>query len=1034
MIRLAIRRPVAALTATAAVAALGIPALLDMPLELLPDVTFPRLTVRSYWWGASPEMVEAFVTSPIEAAAQGVTGVETVSSTSYPQRSEVTVEFARGTDMEFARLELSERLAALARDLPPGAGRPEVEPWVPEEFAAETQALLVYTLAGPTEPGALRNLALEEVRPAFLAIEGVDVVDVRGGTDPELRVTLDPARMNALGLSPDDARAALEGSLNVEETAASVREDGLDWTVTIEDRAGSVAAVEDLVLRPATIDTTDGSLRPAVRLSDVGRAILGRARPIRLHRVDGHPAVSLYVYREAGSNAVAVSDRTRERIGSIGSALPPGHRLIAERDASERIRAELTDLGTRAAIAAVVVLAVLLVAFRRFRPAILAFGTIVASVLVAAVLMDRLGLSLNLLTLAGIAMGFGLVVDNAIVVLESVEARRADSDTDEEAAERGARQVLLPVLAATATTAIVFLPFLWFQGELRAYYVPFAITVALVLAASLAVSFTAVPALAARRGARRAEPAARGEPLPRRVYRGLLAWTLAWPKTTVVVAFLLLAGAAWLFWNGVPRGRTWGGFGEQTFIQVQIQLPRGAELERTDALARSFEARLATLPEVERFVTDVSPEYAGIRVTFPDSLESTWVPVAIKERMVAYSHGFGGAEVRVFGYGPSFYGGGGGPPTYSLELKGYGYLELEAIAEDLAARLRRFARIRDVDPNAAGRWYERDKEVEWVLAPDRARLAGHAMSARELLSRASAYTRGQVARDVVRLGGEEVDLQVKLTGADRSDVEDLADLVLVSREGRPVRVRDVADLGPRETLGRIVREDQQYQRIVSWEFRGPPKLGDRVRDAVVASTALPPGYSIESGTSWWEYEEGEEREERQLGLVIALAAALVFMVTAALFESIRAPLVVLASVPLALIGVVLVWFWTGETFTREAWIGVVMMAGIVVNNAILVVDRIGARHRGEDGPAPPLTEAALEGTLDRVRPILMTTATTVLGLLPLVLFTGSVESSLWRSLAMATIGGLLASTVFVLVTIPALYVLLLPGTRSPGVA
>ncbi|MDX1660875.1 MAG: efflux RND transporter permease subunit [Gemmatimonadota bacterium] len=1029
MIRLAIRRPVATLTATAAVAALGVPALLDMPLELLPDVTFPRLTVHATWWGASPEMVEAFVTSPIESAAQGVTGVESVSSTSYPQRGEVTVEFARGTDMEFARLELSERLAALARDLPPGSRRPEVQPWVPEEFATETQALLTYTLAGRTEPGALRDLALDHVRPRFLAIEGVDVVQVRGGTDRELKVTLDPVRMNALGLSPDDVGAALGGTLNVEETATFVLESGREWTVTIDDRAASVAAVENLVLRPATVDTLEGSPRPAVRLSDVGRAILGRARPTRLHRVDGHPAVSLYVYREPGSNMVAVSDRTRERIGAIEASLPPGHRLIEERDASERIRAELTDVGTRAAIAAFVVLVVLLLAFRRMRPAVLAFGTIAVSVLVAAVLMDRLGLSLNLLTLAGIAMGLGLVVDNAIVVLESVEARRARGEPGAMAAERGARQVFLPVLAATATTAIVFLPFPWFQGELRAYYVPFAITVALVLAASLAVSFTAVPAVAARLGTEDRAPGERGEPLPRRVYRGLLSWTLAWPKTTALVALLILAGATWIFWNDVPRGRTWGGFGEQTYIHIQIQLPRGAELERTDALARVFETKLATLPEVERFVTDVTPEHAAIRVTFPDSLETTWVPVAIKERMVAYSHGFGGVDVRVYGYGPSFYGGGGGPPTYSLELRGYGYLELETIAEDLAARLRRFPRIRHVDPNAAGRWFERDKEVEWVLEPDRARLSGYGMSARELMDRTSAYTRGQIARDVVRVGGEEIDLQVKLAGADHADVEALADLTLATREGRPVRVRDVAELRPRETLGRIVREGQQYQRIVAWEFRGPPKLGDRVRDAVVASTALPPGYTIETERSWWEYEQGEKR---RLAGVLALAAALVFMVTAALFESYRAPLVVLASVPLALIGVFLVWFWSGATFTREAWIGVVMMAGIVVNNAILVVDRIGARHQGGDGPALGLKEAALEGTLDRVRPILMTTATTVVGLLPLVLFTGSVESSLWRSLAMATIGGLLASTVVVLVTIPALYVLVSAETCSAG--
>lgn len=1026
MIRLAIRRPVATLTTLAAASALGIPALLRIPVERLPDVAFPRLTVETTWSGASPESVEALVSSPIEAAAQGVAGVEAVASTSYPQRSMVTVEFARGTDMEFARLELSERLAALARGLPPGAGRPDVAPWVPAAFATGDEALLVYTLAGPSEPGALRDRALEDVRPALLSIEGVDAVEVRGGTERELEVTLDKARTDALGLAPEAVRAAIRDGLNVEETTPTIRSRGREWTVTVADRAESVADVEALVLRPAAVDTTDGALRSVVRLGDVGRARRGRAPARRLHRVDGQPAVSLSVHREPGSNAVAVSDRVRAAIGGIEASLPEAHRLIEESDASEGIRTGLSELETRAAIAGAAVLVVLLLAFRRFGPAALAFGTIAASELVAAALMERLGLSLNLLTLAGIAMGFGLVVDHAIVVLESVEARRADGEPGPVAAERGARRVALPAFAATATTAIVFVPFLGFQGELRAYYVPFAITVALVLGASLAISFTAVPAVAARW-----DPPPRGEgavdriaePLPHRVYRGLLSRTLSRPRTTMAVAFLSWVGAAWAFWNLVPRGRTWAGFGESTEIHVRIEMPRGTEIERTDALARAFETRIAALPGVDRFVTDVGPEHASIRITFPDSIARTRAPVAVRERLAAYGHELGGAEVRVFGAGPSFYGGGGGPPRYALELRGFGYRELDMIAADLAARLERYPRIRDVDPDAAGPWYERDHEVEWVLAPDRERLAGSGTSVRDLLSRASAFTRGSLARDAVRIGGEEIDLEVRWAGADRADVEVLADLVLVSRDGHPLRVRDVATLRPRVTPGRIVRQDQQYQRIVAWEFRGPPRLGARVRDAVAASTALPPGYTVDAGRAWWEYEEGEKR---QLGVVIALSAALVFMVTAALFESLRAPLVVLASVPLSLIGVVLVWLGTGETFTREAWIGVVVMAGIAVDHSILVVDRIGARRRGVDGPPLPLAEAALEGTLDRVRPVLMTTATTVAGLLPLALFAGSVESSLWRALAIVTVGGLAASTTLVPITIPALYVVASP--------
>jgi len=530
----------------------------------------------------------------------------------------------------------------------------------------------------------------------------------------------------------------------------------------------------------------------------------------------------------------------------------------------------------------------------------------------------------------------------------------------------------------------------------------------------------AVPALAARVPARGGPSPARRGTAPARAYRRAVAATVARPKTTVLAALLLFVGSGWLFREKVPRGPEWAAWGEQTFLAVRITLPRGAELDRTDAIARAFEERLAGLPEVDRFVTRVGPGSASVHVTFPESLETTLTPVVVKERLVAYGHRFGGADVRVYGFGPSFYGGGGSPPAYSLKLLGYDYGRLERFADGLADRLEAFPRIRDVDRDASGFWYERDEEVEIVLAPDRERLAAYGIGVADLLDRATAATRGRVARDVVVLAGEEVDLDVRLAGAREADVAALANTIVTTDAGRPVRVGDVATIRPRRTLGRIVREDQQYQRIVAYEFRGPRKLGDRVRDAVLASTDLPPGYSIEAEPEWWETDE---EDDRQIALVVALAVVFVFLTTGALFESLRAPLVVLAAVPLALVGVFLVWLVADRSFGREAWIGVVLMSGIVVNNAILVVDRIGALRRGAGGPALPLAEAAVEGTLDRVRPILMTTATTVLGLLPLVVFAGAGAATLWSALALATIGGLLASTLLVLVTIPALYVL-----------
>ena len=404
-----------------------------------------------------------------------------------------------------------------------------------------------------------------------------------------------------------------------------------------------------------------------------------------------------------------------------------------------------------------------------------------------------------------------------------------------------------------------------------------------------------------------------------------------------------------------------GGWGQQTYIDIYITLPRGSDLERTDELALSFEESLTRLPEVERFVTRVQGTWSHIRVTFPEELERTAVPPAIKEQMVAYSLQFSGAEVRVQGFGPSFYGGGGSPPNYSIQILGYNYERVRDIAEDLGGRLTRMSRIRDVDTNASGYWYVRDRATEFVVEIDRDALARYDLSVEELVVRLNAVVRGQTSQSLMKIGGEEVRFDVKVEGYRDVDLRQLEETIIVGTNGTGIRLGDVVSIAPKEILSRIRRENQQYERTVAYEFRGPTKLGDLVRDAVIEATTLPPGYTIEEAEGWrWSEEERE-----QIYLVLAISILLVYMVTAALFESMKQPLCVLLTVPMALIGVFLMFFYTNATFTREAYIGVIMMGGIVVNNAILLVDHINQIRR-EGGVG--LEEAILTGTLERVAP------------------------------------------------------------------
>ncbi len=1000
-----------------AVALLGIAAWRNIAIELLPGTELPRLTIRADWRGASPEATEAMLTSPLEAAVQQVRGVQKVASLSEEDQgrgvAQITAEFTRETDMDFARLELSERLAALADELPAGVSGPYIQPYVPEEFQEQYRPFLSYTVTGPYTLEALRSHIDEVIAPALRQLDGVADVDVLGGRERIIEIELDEAKILALGLRVPQIAERIEEMEYVREAGAVFGPGGERRTLAIRHRAGSVT---ELVRLPVL--TGAGSV---VRLGDVARLYDTFEEPREYYRIDANPAVSFVVRREIGGNSVEIADRVKAQLAALAPTNPAGVRLIIDDDESEAIRAQLSDLTFRALLAGIVIFLVLLLFLQSFRSTLIVFATIAFAILTTVNLLYWGGFTLNVLTLMGLAMGFGLIVDNAIVVLENVYRRRRLGEPAELAAEQGARDVVLPVLAATLTTVVVLIPFVYLQGELRVYYVPLALVVGFALLASLLVAFTFIPALAARllrgggEGGRGGTPRV---PLYVRVYSGLLRSTLRYPWVTVAVAVLALGGSYYLFDKWVQRGVIWGrwGWGDETYISVQIRQPRGAELERTDALARFFEAKLGAMPEVERFVTQVRPLFATIRVTFPDSLELTAVPYVIKEQMFAYSHLFGGAEVRVYGYGPSFYGGGGSPPNYAIKILGYNYERVRDIAEGLGRQLTRFSRIRDVDTNSAGAWYNRDPATELVLRVDRRRLAVHGLSARDVVRHVAAAVGGRAREDYLRIGGEEVLYAVKLEGNRVLDLQALGEVLVPTAAGRAVRLGNVARVEERPVLNQIVREDQQYQRRVSYEFRGPARLGDRVHEAVIEATSLPPGYRIEKDERWTWSEE----ERAQIYGVLAVALALVFMVTAALFESLRQPLCVLLTVPMALIGVFLTFFYTGASFTREAYVGVIMMGGIVVNNAILLVDHINQLRRND---RLVLQDAVLRGTIERVRPILMTSATTILGLLPLVLFAESADANIWNALGYALIGGLTSSTVLVLTVTPALYLL-----------
>ncbi|MEX2282746.1 MAG: efflux RND transporter permease subunit [Gemmatimonadota bacterium] len=1021
MVRFSINRPVTIAMSYLALSLLGVLAWRNLPIELLPDTELPRLSVTASWPGSSPETVEAFLTSPLEAAIQQVRGVENILSTSMETAgtgtARIDIEFERETDMEFARLELSERMAAIEEDLPVGVSGPYVQMYVPEAFSRQEREFMRYTITGPYTLEYLATYVNDEIGRELRLIEGVADIRANEGRKRLLELELNEAQVRALGMNLGEIANRIRALEYVKEAGAVSRE-GMWFPIALRHYADSIPQILNL---PVIQDS--GRL---VRVGDVATLHDTFEEPRGYSRIDGRPAIGFTVLKSPATNTVEVAQRVIARVAELEATLPPGVRLILNSNQSDGIKKQLDDLRSRSLISALIVFAVLVLFLRSFRVAAIAFATIVFSVLITLQLIYFGGFTLNVLTLMGLAMGFGLMIDNSIVVLENIYRRRFAGDSVIEAAEQGTGEVLVPVLGATITNVIVLLPFVYLQGELKIYYVPLAFVVGFAQLASLVVGFTFIPALAAR--ALRSSKFTwgggsdkRSDPFYKRIYIWFIRRSLRYPWPTVAFCLLLLGGTYYLFQKYVTRGVLWGrfGYGEQTYISIMIRQPRGAELEQTDRIAKFFENKLAEVDFVEQFVATVNPLDANIRVTFPDSIELTDAPVVLKEQLSEHAVAFGGMSISIQGFGPAFSGGGvggGGSPNYNIKILGYNYEKVREIAEDIALRLKGFSRVREVDTNSATRSFSSDRASQIVITINRQRLGMHGLNVQDVIREISAATRGRTAGSPLRIAGEEVLFEVKLEGNRLMDVVALKELLLPAPTGELVRLGDVATMDERRVLGRIIRENQEYQRLVSYEFRGPNKLGDRVREGVMKHTTLPPGFSLEEDQGYYWSRE----EQAQIWGVIWFGIILIFMTSATLFESIRQPIIVLLTVPMALIGVFLIFTWTRASFTREAYIGVIMMAGVVVNNAILLVDHVNSLRRRE---GMELVEALIQGSSERVRPILMTSASTILGMLPLVLFSESADSNIWNALGYAMIGGLASSTILVLTITPALYLL-----------
>ena len=997
MIRWAATRPAVVWAFAAGLTIAGGVAFTKLPLATRTTVDLPKIAVSAAWRGASPELIETYLTSPIEAAVQGIHGVRKTSSLSNSDQASVTVELDPEADITMARLAILERMETLRRDLPAAAQNTiNVSNYVPEEL--DQQPLLEVNVTGPYTPGALQRISKDRVRPRLEALAGIAGIGENGGAENGVLLSYDPSRLRQLGIDPALLVQALLQA-KVVDALGVTREGSTERHVSLRDVPHAIDDLERLPVRGP-----GGQIYPLGELAAIHPEEDSRGR---FYRLNGQTAVTLSLQRQAGADAIKTAAAARALLDQIRPTLPRGVTLRIERDESVDLNEELSNLLLRGAIAFASVLLVMMLTLRDIGRSLLVLGSAVVAIAGTALGLYLFKIPANLLTLAGLAMGIGILVQNGLVV---VERMRMVPNTPEARAAAGAA-IGPAVIGSTLTTAVVLFPFLYLQGNARAAFMPFASAFTLALFWSVITALVLVPAVGRGGGGQQAAWSRLAH-----FYERLSFHLLRWRWATIALTVALVGVLTWGFIKKVPRNSwngSWGG-GDRTTVSAGVTFPRGADPADVERIISELERVAVGRQGVALVRSNGYGLGGGLVVEFTKAGGLTDAPYVISEEMTQRAVLIGGAQnVRVSPpQGPGFNGGSGGGGSVSKQVKilGYSFEGVRRVAEDLKARLERIPRVREVNINAAG-WWNRERAASISLIPDRQALGRVGATAQDYANSVAREVQSASGGTELEIDGESVTANVRAAGSSFRQLDELRGGQVTNPSGSPVRISDVSRVEEVEGLSRIEREDQQYVRILSYDFRGPQKLADRTHKAFMGSITVPPGYTVSDDQGRW----ADDESSKGLWLVFGIGLVLVLLAVALVFDSVWAAGMVFLSLPMALGGVVAAFWITGSAFTREAAVGVILVVGHAVNQSILLIDAVLLARRRHGGKATGAD--VLRAMIDRAGMIVIVTLTTTASLIPMAW--GTASDTMFGAIALAMAGGMLAGTLGALFLLPA---------------
>ncbi|SFB55951.1 efflux RND transporter permease subunit [Algoriphagus aquimarinus] len=1015
------------------VSILGLAVIPMLSVDLNPKERAPILSVSFGISNASPEIVEKLATSPLEGAFSRLTELKEIKSTSNYNGGYITLTFDKKSDMEMKKFEISSMIRQVYPQMDSRVSYPTVAQ-SSQERSDDKTPILTYSVNGPFASFEIKKIAEDILKPALTRFEEVEDVRVLGANDLQLFVTYDIQKMQAFGVTKNQLDGSIRSAFGLTFPGAVMNNQGKTLFVQVDRSLKEKDQLENLV-----ISEMDGM---EIRLRDVASLTLEEAEPTRYYRINGNNSVTLTIYNRDGVNKVLLAQNLKLAIKNAGELLPAGFEVRLENDDTEFLEKELNKIYKRSGLSILILVVFIFLINRNIKYLSILFLGIVANLSLCAIVLYFLKVDIHLYSLAGLTISFGLIVDNAIIMIDHLHKHKN-------------RRVFLALLAASMTTIAALMIVFFLPEEERKNLSEFSIVVSVMLGISLLIALVFTPAFyqvmfkeSVNQGRKLTMPKLRKRVKALRSYERGIGWTAKYRKTFLVFLILLfglpvfflpakwedqewynktvgntfyqeeirpyldkaLGGSMRMFVRGVYEK---SGYREaaKTRLYVNCRLPFGNTLEQMDFIMREFESYLKDVEGIDQFVTSVfSGQSARIEITFKEAYESGALPYQLKGKLSVKSTDWSGAQWNVYGVGQGFYTGGSSDqiPSYRVKMKGYNFDELERQANVLAEKLLAHKRIQEVKTNErAG--YGEQKTEEYVLRLDQGKMALGQTNQFEVITALQDMSKPQNTSTMLTLENQNYGLMVRERKSGDFSKFDLEQKGLIGGENRVFKISDYGTLTKETTTNSLNKEDRQYIRIVAFEYMGSGKFGGEYLDEVLdeMKQIMPIGYEAKRDSYNWNYDQ----QKRQYSL-LALLIVGIFMICAVLFENLKQPIYIIVIIPISFIGLFLIFSLFDFYFDQGGYAAFVMLGGLAVNAGIFIVNDLNNRSQGL------YNRNVLKSVAGKAIPILLTIMSTCFGLIPFIM--EGQNEIFWFSLAIGTIGGLVFSMLGVFWVLPVL--------------